>query len=199
MGVVVTAQTVDHPSAEVSRVRVWPWAIAAACLVVVVGVFGARWYSGLSLLMPYPVNGNSGVVSQGHTIYTDTGLYSQVTTDNKGNDTTPRSLPLTVTAITPRVDSNTSGATFQVLVCQRNGGYLGVGSQEIGLSDSCSAVTPVTSPMTINLGFMTAQVLVAVTPHQTGQVHITGFDVTYTDGIRHATQQAGTDLTITTP
>jgi len=52
--------------------------------------------------------------------------------------------------------------------------------------------------MTITLGFTTTQVLVAVTPHKPGTVHIAGIDVTYTQGLRQTTQRGGLDLTFTT-
>lgn len=179
--------------------RRWPWAIVVvgAGILLVGGVLGSRWYSGLSLLMPYSSFGVSGPVSVGHTVYADTGLYAQPTTGQGGVDTTPNSIPITISAITPHMDSNTSHATLQVLVCQRNRSTTGVGTQESGLSDSCSTVIPFSSPMTINLGFSATQVLVAVTPQRSGVVHIAGIDVTYAQGPRHATQRAGADLTFT--
>jgi len=190
----------DRPVAG-KRARMWPWAVAvavavavAAGIVALVGVLGARWYSGLSLLQPYPAQGVSDSVPVGHTLYTDAALYAQPATPTR-----PASILLKVTAITPLVDSNTSNATLRVLVCKRNGTSGPIGTQPAGLFNSCSSVAPFTPPMTINLGFETAQVLVAVTPHRPGTIHIAGFDVTYSHTPRHTTQRTGAELTITTP
>jgi hypothetical protein len=195
----VTTVLIEAQPPEARRVRRWPWAIVvvAAGILLVGGVLGSRWYSGLSLLMPYSSFDVSGPVAVGHTVYADTGLYAQPTTGEDGIDTTPNSIPITISAITPHVGSNTSDATVRVLVCQRNGTNTGVGAQESDLSASCSAVTPFSSPMTIDLGFSATQVLVAVTPQRPGAVHIAGIDVTYAQGPRHAIQRAGADLTFT--
>lgn len=195
----MTAVLIEAQPPEAKRVRRWPWAIVvvAAGILLAGGVLGSRWYSGLSLLMPYPAGAVSGPVTVGHTVYADTGLYAQPTTGEDGVDKTPDSIPITISAITPHVDSNTSQATLHVLVCHRNGSTTAVGTQESGLSFSCSTVIPFTSPMTIDLGFSATQVLVAVTPQRPGVVHIAGIDVTYAQGPRHTTQRAGADLTFT--
>jgi hypothetical protein len=190
---------IESEPTEASRTPRWPLAgaVVAAGILLVAGTLGARWYSGLSPLMPYSAGGASGPVAVGHTLYADTALYPQPTTDRDGNVTTPDAIPITISAITPRVEANTSNAGIRVLVCRRNGSNLGVGAQESGLSGSCADISPFASPTTINLGFMTAQVLVAVTPQQPGVVHIAGFDVVYSQGLRHATQWAGADLSFT--
>jgi hypothetical protein len=185
----MTATLEDRPT-EAKRARIWPWAVVAVALLMVVGVLGARWYSGLSLLGPFG-SSESVPAPLGHTLYADTGL--------SGASTTASSLSLHVTAITPHVDSNTSNATIHLMVCLRNRNPIAIGAQETGLSDSCSSVRPLVAPMTITLGFTTIQVLVAVTPYKPGTVHIEGIDVTYTQGLRHTTQQGGLDLTFTTP
>ncbi|MDQ2853154.1 MAG: hypothetical protein M3Y49_20910 [Actinomycetota bacterium] len=41
--------------------------------------------------------------------------------------------------------------------------------------------------------------IVAITPTQAGKVHIQGTDLTYWQGIRHGSQHAGIDITVTTP
>ena len=123
-----------------------------------------------------------------------------MSTDRDGNDTSPLATRVTFTAMTPHLVKNTSDATVEMLVCQRNGSNTGIGdSYREGLADSCASVTPFTSPMTVNLGFMTAQVLVAVTPHQPGVVRISGFDVAYSQGIRRSAQHVGGDLVFRTP
>ena len=73
---------------------------------MVVGVLGARWYSGLSLLSPFG-SSESVPVSLGHTLYADTGL--------TGASTTASWISIQVTTITPHVDSNTSNATIHLM------------------------------------------------------------------------------------
>ena len=196
----MTATLIDPHGVDGTRAPLRPRAVTLVVIAVLLtgSVLGARWYSGLSLLGSYPAERVSGPLALGHTVYADLALSARPTTDQDGTSTTPASIPVTITALAPRVVSNTSDATIRVLICRRNGGTLGVGTQEGGLSNSCSTVTDFAPPMTLTLGFMTAQVIVAVTPHRPGTVHIEGADVTYSQGLRHTTQHAGGDLTLTT-
>ena len=47
------------------------------------------------------------------------------------------------------------------------------------------------------LGVPYQQVVITIRPHETGVVHIEGFDVRYRDGLRVGTQRTGSDITIT--
>lgn len=194
MTAVLTESTSTAGRARRRRAR----AVVLTALVLVAAVLGLHWYSGLTLLVPYAGDRESGPVAVGRTVYVDSALGPLPTTDQDGNSTGPGSVSITITRLTPHVDANTSGAVIRVLVCERNGGRLAVGMQYSGLSRSCTSVVPVTLPMTLDVGYMTAQVVVEVTPRRPGTVHIAGFDVDYTQGLRHGTQRAGAGLTLTT-
>jgi hypothetical protein len=71
-----------------------------------------------------------------------------------------------------------------------------VGSQVDGLPfASCTSIDPVDGA-TATLWFDQATVVVLVTPHQPGHVHIEGYDITYRDGVRHGTQRGGDELVV---
>jgi hypothetical protein len=111
--------------------------------------------------------------------------------------TGPQSYRLRIDSLVPRITENSAKATVALLICTRNGGTLGVGAQEGGLADSCTSVLPFTGQQEIDLGFMTAQILLAITPTAPGTVHVEGLDVTYSDGGRAVTTTSGADLTLT--
>jgi hypothetical protein len=194
----MTAVIATLPPAAAVRRRRWPWVVVVAltAAALVVGVLGFHWYTGLRLLVEYPAGAATVPVRVDHTLYSASGLALDVTYDGSGTSTSPTSLPVTVTSIVPRVRSNTSQADVQVMTCLRRDGHDGVGALEDDVSDNCSALTPF-APGTIEIGSPTVEIIVAVTPHRRGAIHIAGFDVAYSYGPRSATQRAGTDLRFT--
>jgi hypothetical protein len=143
-------------------------------------------------LWPAPTYGGSDVLPVGHTLYIDMAVAVR---DDSG--TGPESYRLRIDSLVPRITENSAKATVAILVCTRNGGTLGVGAQEDGLDASCTSVLPFTGEQEIDLGFMTAQILLAVTPTVPGTLHVDGLDVTYAQDGRAVTTTSGADLTLT--
>lgn len=172
-------------------------AVGAGFLVVAVVACGAgwRWLHSPDPLADYPVGAATAPVGLGHSVYTDTAVVAAVNAAGDG----PASIRVTIATDTPVVAENTSNAQVELLVCTRNGGTIGIGMQDGDLTASCSRVSPFRAPERLDLGFMTAQIILKVTPHQAGRVRITGFDVTYSQGLQRRTQHVGADITLTTP
>jgi hypothetical protein len=186
---VVAAPTIDPP-AQPRRRRTLA---AAAALVAIALVAGLAW----TLRTPpplwsFPSYGATDRVAVGHTVYVDAAIGVR---DDSGLG--PDSYLLRIDALVPRITENSAKAAIAILVCTRNGGTLGVGAQEAGLDASCTSVLPFTGQQEISLGFMTTQIVLAVTPAVPGIVHIEGLDVTYAQGGRALTATSGADLTLT--
>ena len=157
-------------------------------LIVVVAVVGYRWLTHPDALQAYQgVNETGTILTVGQTIYHDTGITPAMA---PGSDH-PSSVTISLGSVTPVVAENTAQASIVVLVCLRNGNPTGVGTQLNGLSDSCSRVEPLDGPTTVTVGFMTAQIVTAITPRKAGTLTVTGYHVTYRQGIRNGTQHAG--------
>jgi hypothetical protein len=166
---------------------------AAAGIAAVLLVAGLVWTLRVPPeLWPAPTYGGSDRLPVGHTLYVDTAISVR---DDSG--TGPQSYRLRIDSLVPRITENSAKAAVSILVCTRNGGTLGVGAQENGLDASCTSVLPFTGQQEIDLGFMTQQILLAVTPTASGTLHIEGLDVTYAAGGRAVTQVSGADLTLT--
>lgn len=193
----MTAVIVEHRPQRVARARRGPWVVVVLLVAValVAGFLGSRWFTGLRLLVEYPAGSAEVPARVDHTLYTDSGLALEVAYDASGVSTSPTSLPVAVASIVPRVRSNTSQADVQVLTCVRRAGHAGVGAVE-DVADGCSTLTPF-QPATIEIGSATIQIVLAVTPHRSGTVHVAGLDVAYSDGPRSTTQHAGTDIRVT--
>ena len=191
------ADVAVEPEVQVppTRSRRWrPWAVGLVVVgVVAAGWFGWRWLHHPDPMGSYPAYGLTAPLRAGHRLYIDAGFYPA---SKSGHG--PYDQEMTINSITPRVVENSSAANLQLLVCRRNGSRSGIGSQTGGLSNSCESVHPFSGPETIDLGFMTAQIVLKVVPHQPGVLHITGFDVSYSQGLRHAHQVTGVDLKVTT-
>jgi hypothetical protein len=174
----------------------WSSAVAAvaAVLVLVAGVAAVAWWrSTPPELMPVGVLGLRGPATVGHTYYTDAVL-------DVRPDADPASTlrHLRIDRITPRVSENSAKALVSLLVCSRTPETHGLGLGEYdSLAGSCDAVRPFTGQQEIDLGFQTAQVVVAVTPTQPGTVHVEGFEVTYASTGRSVTTASGLDLVLT--
>lgn len=85
---------------------------------------------------------------------------------------------------------NSSEATVTVLECRRSDPRIGV---LITLDPSaCATLTPLTG-RDYTLGRSGVDVIFQVTPHRAGEVHISGLDVAYWDGIRRGRQHITTE------
>jgi len=167
----------------------------AAVVVAAVAVAGLVWsWRTPPELWPAPTYRGSDRLPVGHTMYLDTAISVR---DESGNG--PQSYRLRIDSLVPRITENSAQATVALLVCTRNGGTLGVGAQVDGLDASCTSVLPFTGRQQIDLGFMTAQILLAVTATVPGTLRVDGVDVTYADGGRAVTQTSGAELTLTAP
>ena len=185
--------TVDAPTLPAGRTS---WSgrrrrVTVVALALIVVAVGWRWATDLSVLSDYG-NAESGPASIAKPVYVDTAMgpagHSGATT-----------AALTIDSVSPRIVENTSSSQVVLLVCQRNGSNTAVGFQDGQLSDSCSRLAALRTPADLTLGFTTAQVIIQVTAHQPGILHIAGYDVTYHQGLRHGSQHVGVETTITTP
>ena len=161
---------------------------AVGLAVVITAVAGWAWATHPGTLNVYG-NSESGPAAVATTLYVDT----EISTAGHAN----RTPEVTLDSLRPKILTNTSHARLEFLVCERNGGGLGVGTQEGGLSDSCTRVIPLTLPARLRPRFSVDQIIVRVIPTTPGVLHIAGFDVRYRQGIRFGHQLAGTEMTFT--
>lgn len=192
--VMVEPEAADAPPPRTHRRWLRLTAGLAIMVVVAAGLFGWRWLRNPDALATYPSYGESFPESVGHAVYSDTGIVPAVTPDGTG----PTSTVLTIDAISAKILENTSHSVIRILVCTRNGGNLGIGTQDGNLSASCSRVSPFTGPETIDVGFQTAQIIISVTARNAGTLRIAGLDVSYRQGIRGTSQHTGADITVIT-
>ena len=107
-------------------------------------------------------------------------------------------------SVTPKIVENTADATVAVLFCTgpRAGGLVsgGIVDQAASWCNQLSAFHPHQLRLGPDgSGAITTGIVVAVTPHRAGVVHIGGAQVSYWQGIRHGSQHVGMDVTISTP
>ena len=192
MADVAVEREVEVPATRSRRWLVWVVGLVAVC-VVAAGWLGWGWLHHPDKMGSYPAYGLTAHLRAGHHLYLDAGFYPVAKSGHGPHDEV-----MTINSITPRVVTNSSAADLQLLVCLRNGSNTVIGSQTGGLSRSCVSVEPFSGPETIDLGSMSAQIVLKVVPHQPGILHVSGFDVSYSQGLQHAHQVTGVDLKVTT-
>jgi predicted RNA-binding protein with TRAM domain len=104
---------------------------------------------------------------------------------------------VTITSVTPLVTENTAEADVAVLACARNSNRDWIsGTQDIAVA--CASAVPIDGvtarfyPLPHGAG-----IIAKITPHHAGIVRITGYDVTFTQGIRSGHVRGGMDVTLT--
>jgi hypothetical protein len=166
----------------VSRYRWWLVAATVVAVVAVGATMFVRWLYGASAIES---GFNTGTlhVTVGQPYYTPPTLFSA---SDHGTTT------VDVRSIEPRVINNSANASIKVLTCKRNGTIAEMGGPDLNAYAWCHPFTP--GKMTIgqgNAGQMT--VVLAVTAHRLGSLEITGTHVSYRQGIRHGSVNAGPD------
>ena len=128
----------------------------------------------------------------GETGLLDAGLYTAIGEGTLGPGW------ITVIAAAPRIAENTAAADVELILCRHNR----PDSDNVGAIRTpntegfCAEVIPVAGA---HGAFPdAAQLVLKITPHQSGTVQVDGFDLTYRDGIRRATVHTGIRTIITT-
>lgn len=166
-------------------------AIAAGAAVLIAAVGAGYWVTHPKAVVPYGPGGTASVLV-GHTLSRDSGLSAA---RDPGAET-PERVTLTIDRIVPVVTENSARADVTVELCRRRPATDFVGSPvDVSLFAACTSTDPV-GGATATLWFDQARVVVLVTPHQPGHVHIEGYDITYRDGVRHGTQRGGDELVV---
>ncbi|MDX6256130.1 MAG: hypothetical protein QOJ11_2464 [Frankiales bacterium] len=164
----------------------------ATALAVGAGALGLRWLVSDHALYGYG-SSESGPVTLGQTVYA--GLPAMPTGVGAGE-----SRRLDLRSVHLRIGANTSHATVTAMICsQRVGSASLVGGGE-ALGDPnqfCTSLQPFRAG-SLTVGATASGIVVAVTPHTAGVVHIEGADVEYRDGIRRGRQHVGLEMTFTT-
>jgi hypothetical protein len=136
-------------------------------------------------LVPYAASGTSGHAVPDQRWNADTGVVAK---DRER---------IQLVEVRPRITSDTAAAdvAFEVCTPKPSGG---VGVTLGSLTSSCSRVVDVAGAWT-RLRPGVGQLVVSVTPRRAGVVKIDGFDVTYVDHGRRATEHAGFTLRLHAP
>ena len=168
--------TVVPPRAQKQPPRVGLWTKISVSLIVagvlalaLSGVLGLRWYYGLDRLHSNAQN-VSVTMTVGRTYLIDERLSS-----------TSNGSIVDVRAISVRYDSDPPGNVADVRLCR------------VGESP-CLASQPFT-PGKLNLSV--DQILVRIVPKHPGTIVVSGVEVSYRQGVRHATQHLGSKVTVT--
>ena len=193
--------TPTAPAPRVNNRRRTRTLVAVLIIAVGAGLFaGARWRSSLDALSGF---GPDGTVPArvGDTFYVDAGLGP--VPDAAGN--VPAAITVTIDSFTAggtlKTTTATSGTftdvTFAPYVCVRNSSNVGIGvSPASELAASCSSVTPLVLPATLNLGFTTTQVIYKVSVAKVGTYQVAGSVLDYHSGFRQGTLRAPAQLDI---
>lgn len=182
-------QRVDQVAAPRGR------AVAVLLIAALVIGLGAlvRWRNGLHYFERGGATSITPSLAPGRTLYVGA-------IDSPSSDGRPRNVRFT--NIWPAVTDNTAKADVQVLMCTIGPGMHAGLVAAYSTRDYCSSVTAFT-PGTYLLGSHTEPgtvvILVAVTPHTAGHVHVAGLDLSYREGIRRGHQRAGLEADTTTP
>ena len=169
---------------------------AVVGVVAVASVILAAWY----VVSAHALDDSSGALERmtvpvGQTVY-----FGPPVAPIGGPEAT---VQIDLRSVTPKIVENTADATVAVLFCTgpRAGGLVAGGTVDEAAS-SCNQLSAF-HPHQLRLGpdgsgTITTGIVVAVTPHRPGVVHIRGAQVSYWQGIRHGSQHVGMDVTIAT-
>ena len=183
------SEDLAEPSAAPPRVRGRTVALAIAAVVVLVGGGWSfvHWRDGLRL---YPSAGDEVSADQaavGRTFYAP-----EVWSPAGG----PRSLELT--AATPAVRINTAHAEVRTLSCTVKAGLTTFFGADWSLRQWCATVRPFApgryrlSGTSVTGGAVV--LVVAITPHAPGHVHVAGVRLQYEQGMRRGDQLVGIEV-----
>ena len=157
------------------------------CWALVIPVVAACWWlTHPDAVYPYG-NGVGMPLGPGQSGALDSGILAVRGVDYQ------ESASITLLDVVPRVTENSADADISLVLCHGGGVGAVLGTD---LSGYCSSTSPLPGPAAA-FSSPGNQVIVLVTPHQEGVVHIEGFDVTYGDGIRTGTRHGGLDITVT--
>ena len=173
------------------RVVVIVSALVAVVLIVAVVVF-MRWRDGLHLFRSVGNEIGADQLPIGRTLY----VGDTADPPNGGR------LELRITAIRPVVTSNTAHATIRVIMCkapQEGGEGLGSAYSLKSVCVSAAPFTPATYAVADGSAADTTSVIIAITPHSSGHVHVAGVHITYERGLRRGDQRTGIEIDTRTP
>lgn len=95
-----------------------------------------------------------------------------------------------VTAAEPLVLENTADADITVHVCHERG--IGIGSVTGSLRGYCKTILNLAAEPTLTLAPQAReQLILTITPRRSGQVRVSGMNLTYRHGLRYGTQSVG--------
>jgi hypothetical protein len=95
-----------------------------------------------------------------------------------------------VTAAEPLVLENTADADITVHVCHERG--IGIGSVTGSLRGYCRTILNLAAEPTLKLAPQAReQLILTITPRQSGQVRVGGMNLTYRHGLQYGTQSVG--------
>jgi hypothetical protein len=163
-----------------------------AALAVGGGALGLRWLVSDHALYGYG-SSMGGPVTLGQTVYS--GLPTLPTGVGGGG-----SRRLDLRNVHLRVSDNTSHATVTAMICNQRAGSAGLVGGGAVLGDPspyCTSLRPFRAG-SLTLGGSASGIVLAVTPHTAGVLHIEGADVDYRDGLRRGRQHVGVEMTFST-
>jgi hypothetical protein len=99
-------------------------------------------------------------------------------------------------SVKPLVAENTANADIQVLLCRPIGDFAG-DAATADMSSFCSSMESFRPVAGSFYPKGTWLLVVEITPHQPGVVHLAQFNVTFREGLRTGKQRVGTDFTLT--
>jgi hypothetical protein len=178
--------------APVSRRRRSYALTLTAALAVAGAALGVRWLVSDHALYGYG-SSESGAVTLGQTVYA--GLPTLPT--GVGGEGSRR---LDLRNVQLRISANTSHAIVTAMICDRpvgGAGLVGGGAVLGNPSRFCASLRPFRAG-SLTVGGTASGIVLAVTPHTAGVVHIEGADVEYRDGIRRGRQHVGVEMTFST-
>jgi hypothetical protein len=174
--------------APVSRRRRSYALTLTAALAVVGAALGLRWLVSDHTLSGYH-NSESAPVTLGQTVYA--GLPTLPTGGSRRLD---------LRKVQLRIGANTADATVTAMICDQRAGAASLVGGGVVLGDAsrfCTSLRPFRAG-TLTVGGTASGIVLAVTPHIAGVVHLEGADVEYRDGIRRGRQHVGIEMTFTT-
>jgi hypothetical protein len=178
--------------APVSRRRRSYALTLTAALAVGGTALGLRWLVSDHALSGYD-NSESVPVTLGQTVYA--GLPTLPTGVGGGG-----SRRLDLRKVQLRIRANTADATVTAMICNQRAGAASLVGGGVVLGDPsrfCTSLRPFRAG-SVTVGGTASGIVLAVTPHKAGVVHLEGADVEYRDGIRRGRQHVGIEMTFTT-
>ena len=188
----VLRRPLNDPLRRRARRRVVAIVSTLAAVVVAVGVVAAvRWRNGLHLFSPVGNEVGAYSLAVGRTLYVGNAFLP-------GRDR----LDIRIYSIRPVVTANTAHARIRVLMCTLPPGLDAALGADYSLRHFCAAVKPFTAATYVlgkGITAGTVSVIVAVTSHSSGHVHVAGVRVVYEQGIRRGDQHTGIEIDTRTP